>query len=260
MLLAVDIGNTETTWGIFSNDELLNRWSTATVVNRTADEYGILLESLLGTRGYSSSLLKSAAICSVVPPLTGIVTEMLGEKTGASPLVTGPGVKTGIKIRIDNPREAGADRIVDAVAAHHLYPGAVIIVDMGTATTFDTVSADGDYLGGAIAPGLKTAMEALYLRTAMLPRIELVTPQKAIGTSTVTAMQSGLVFGYVSLVEGMVKRIKKELGRTATVVATGGLAALIARETPVIDILNPDLTLIGLNLVSRLNQDSRDRP
>ena len=166
----------------------------------------------------------------------------------------GAGVKTGVRIRMDNPREVGADRIVNAASAHHLYGGPVIIVDLGTATTFDTVSREGDYLGGAIAPGIITATEALFMRSAMLPRVELTHPKQAIGTNTISAMQSGIIFGYVGLIEGIVARIQQELGEKAKVVATGGYADLIAKETAVIDVVNPNLTLIGLRLIYLMNQ------
>ena len=167
--------------------------------------------------------------------------------------MVGAGVKTGVRIRVDNPREVGTDRIVNAAAAHHLYGGPIIITDLGTATTFDAVSREGDYLGGAIAPGINIAAESLFNRAAMLPRVELTRPKQAIGTNTITAMQSGIVFGYVGLVEAMVARIRRELGGKAKVVATGGYAELIAKETKVIDIVNPDLTLIGLRLIHQIN-------
>jgi type III pantothenate kinase len=171
-----------------------------------------------------------------------------------SPLVVSAGVKTGVRIRMDNPREVGADRIANAAAAHHLYDGPIIIVDLGTATTFDTVSQKGDYLGGAIAPGINTAAEAMFTQAAMLLRVELVRPKQAIGTNTVSAMQSGTVFGYVGLIEGMVARIQNELDKKAKVVATGGWAGLVARETRVIEVVNPDLTLVGLRLIYMMNR------
>jgi len=176
-----------------------------------------------------------------------------------SPLVVGAGVKTGVRIRMDNPKEVGADRIVNAAAAHHLYGGPVIVADLGTATTFDTVSKEGDYLGGAIAPGIFTAAEALFTRAALLHRVELTRPKRAIGTNTIAAMQSGIIFGYVGLVEGMVARIQQELGEKAKVVATGGAAKLIANETTVFDVVNPDLILIGLRLIYQMNIDQPDK-
>jgi type III pantothenate kinase len=219
-----------------------------------ADEYAVLLLNLLRHRSLDTSDIKEVALCSVVPPLTATFEELFQRYFHISPLVVGTGIKTGVRIRMDNPREVGADRIVNAASAHHLYGGPIIIVDLGTATTFDVVSGEGDYMGGAIAPGIITAAEALFTRAAMLPRVELAYPKQAIGTNTISAMQSGILFGYVGLIEAMVARIRQELGEKAKVVATGGCAELIAKETEVIDVVNPDLTLIGLRLVYLMNK------
>ena len=254
MLLAVDIGNTDITLGVFEGEELHATWHMATGIHRMADEYAALLLNLLHHQGLDASDIKAIALCSVVPPLISTFDELFQRYFHLSPLVVGAGVKTGVRIRMDNPREVGADRIVNAAAAHHLYGGPVIITDLGTATTFDTVSKEGDYLGGAIAPGIMTAAEALFTQAAMLPRVELTRPKHAIGTSTIAAMQSGIIFGYVGLIEGIVARIQQELGEKAKVVATGGMAELIARETRVIDVVNPDLTLIGLRLIYLMNK------
>ncbi|MDP6142215.1 MAG: type III pantothenate kinase [Dehalococcoidales bacterium] len=254
MLLAVDIGNSETTLGVFEAEKLRATWHMATVIHRTADEYAVLLSNLLQSQGFKAADIKWAALCSVVPSLITIYEVLFQRYFGILPLVVGSGIKTGVRIRMDNPREVGADRIVDAVAAHHLYGGPVIIVDLGTATTFDTISEEGDYLGGAISPGIVTAAEAMFSRTAMLPRVELARPSLAIGTNTISAMQSGIVFGYVGLVEGMVARIQKELGKKARVIATGGYAELITKETKIIDGARPDLTLIGLRLIHQMNK------
>lgn len=254
MLLAVDIGNTETTLGVFSGEGLRATWHTATVIHRTVDEQAALLSNLLDSQGLDSNDIKGVALCSVVPPLTAIYEEMFRRYFNISPMVVRAGIKTGVRILMDNPKEVGADRIVDAAAAHHLYGGPIIIVDLGTATTFDTVSKEGDYLGGAIAPGIVSAAEAMFHRAAMLPYVELVRPDRVIGTNTIDAMKSGIVFGYVSLVEGMVARIQKELGAKTRVIATGGFAELIARETKAIDEVNPDLTLIGLRLIYQMNK------
>ena len=254
MLLAIDIGNTDTTLGVFKDSELRATWHMATNIHRMADEYAALLLNLLRHQGLEPSDITKVALCSVVPPLIATYEDLFRRYFNISPLVVGAGVKTGVRIRMDNPREVGADRIVNAAAAHHLYESPVIIVDLGTATTFDTVSQEGDYLGGAIAPGINTAAEALFMQAAMLPRVELVHPKQAIGTNTVTAMQSGIVFGYVGLIEGIVARIQQELGEKAKVVATGGWAELIAGETTVIDVVNPNLTLIGLRLIYLMNQ------
>jgi len=255
MLLAIDIGNTDTTLGVFEGEELRATWHMATSIHRRGDEYGALLLNLLHQQGLDTSDIKEIALCSVVPPLISTFDELFQRYFHISPLVVGAGVKTGVRIRMDNPREVGADRIVNAAAAHYLYGGPVIVTDMGTATTFDTVSKEGDYLGGAIAPGIITAAEALFTQAAMLPRVELTRPKRAIGTNTIAAMQSGIFFGYVGLIEGIVARIQQELGEKAKVVATGGVAELIAKETAVIDVVNPDLTLIGLRLIYLMNKD-----
>ena len=254
MLLTIDIGNTDTTLGVFKGEELRATWHMATSVHRRADEYGALLLNLLHQQGLDTSDVKAIALCGVVPPLISTFDELFQRYFHISPLVVGAGVKTGVRIRMDNPREVGADRIVNAAAAHRLYGGPVIITDLGTATTFDTVSKEGDYLGGAIAPGILTAAEALFTRAAMLPRVEMIRPKHAIGTNTTAAMQSGIIFGYVGLIEGMVARIQKELGEKAKVVATGGVAELVAKETAVIDVVNPHLTLIGLRLIYEMNK------
>jgi len=254
MLLVIDIGNTDTTLGVFKDEELYATWHLATDIHRRADEYASLLLNLLHHQGLDTSAINKIAMCSVVPPLIATYEELFRRYFQISPLVVGAGVKTGVRIRMDNPREVGADRIVNAAAAHHLYGGPVIITDLGTATTFDTVSKEGDYVGGSIAPGINTAAEALYMQAAMLPRVELVRPKHAIGTNTVAAMQSGIIFGYVGLIEGIVTRIQKELGGKAKVVATGGWAELIAKETSVIDVVNPNLTLIGLRLIYLMNK------
>jgi type III pantothenate kinase len=255
MLLAIDIGNTETTFGVFDGEELRATWHMATDIHRRADEYAALLLNLMRQQGIDIADIKAIVLCSVVPPLISTFSELFQRYFHVTPLVIGAGVKTGVSIRMDNPREVGADRIVNAAAAHHLYGGPVIVTDMGTATTFDTVSKEGDYLGGAIAPGIMTGAEALSTRTSMLSRVELVRPKRAIGTNTIAAMQSGIIFGYVGLIEGIVARIQKELGEKAKVIATGGYATLIAKETKVFDEVNPTLTLIGLKLIYEMNKD-----
>jgi type III pantothenate kinase len=254
MLLAIDIGNTNVTLGVFENEQLYATWRIATDVNQMPDEYGIWLVNLLRHRNLATSDITKIALCSTVPPLTPIFVELFEKYFEISPLVVGAGVKTGVRIRMDNPREVGPDRIANAAAAHHLYGGPAIIADLGTATTFDVVSREGDYIGGAIATGIGTAAEALFRRAAALPRVELVHPQQTIGSNTIAAMQSGIVFGYVGLVEGLVARIQKELPEKATVIATGGYAELIAKETNVIDKVNRDITLIGLRLIYLMNK------
>ncbi len=256
MLLAIDIGNTNVTLGVFEGEQLRATWRMATDINQMGDEYAAILLTLLSQHGLKTSEIKEAAMCSVVPPLVGTFEDLLRRYFKVSPLIVRAGVKTGVRILAENPREVGADRIVNAAAAHHLYRRAVIVVDMGTGTTFDIVSKEGDFTGGVIAPGIGIAAQALYTRTSALPRVELVLPQKAIGTSTVTAMQSGIVFGYIGLVEGLLERIQKELSEKALVVATGGYAHLIADGTKLIDEVNPDITLIGLRLIYQMNKGS----
>ncbi|MBI4267527.1 MAG: type III pantothenate kinase [Chloroflexi bacterium] len=254
MLLAIDIGNTSVACGVFDGEHLGATWRIATRLNQMPDEYAVMLLNLLQYHGIETSEINGVAICSVVPPLLSTFENVCKQYLHRTPLVVGPGIKTGVRIRADNPREVGTDRIVDAAAAHHLYGGTLIVADLGTATTFDVVSKEGDYLGGAIAPGIAISAEALFTRTAALPRVELVRPKHAIGTNTITAMQSGIVFGYVGLIEGIVNRIHQELKEKATVVATGGYSELMAQETKIIDAVNPDLTLIGLRLINQMNK------
>ncbi len=254
MLLAIDIGNTNVTLGVYDGENLRNTWRMATDVNQMGDEYAAMLLTLLEQSGIKASEVKEAAVCSTVPPLVSTFEGLLKRYFKLSPLVIRAGVKTGVRIVADNPREVGTDRIVNAAAAHHLYKGAVVVVDMGTATTFDIVSKEGDFIGGVIAPGIGIAAQALYTRTAALPRVELVAPQKAIGSNTIAAMQSGIVFGYIGLVEGLVARIQKELPEKALVIATGGYAEIIARGTKVIDDTNADITLVGLRLIYQMNK------
>ena len=254
MLLAIDIGNTNVTVGMFEGDELKATWSIATGVHRMPDEYAVILLNLLRHRGVDVKDVTKGAVSCVVPPLLTTFNELFERYFNIQPLVVGPGIKTGIRIRFDNPRELGGDRISNAAGAISLYGSPVIVVAMGTATAFDTVSQEGDYLGGAVAPGLAIAAEALYTRTAALPRVELVCPGQAIGANTVNAMQSGIIFGYAGLIDGIVTRIQEELGDKATVVATGGYAGIIAKETKVIDKVNPDLTLIGIKTIHKLNR------
>jgi type III pantothenate kinase len=254
MLLAIDIGNSNIILGVFDGDELKATWRIVTAVHRMPDEYASLLLSFFDRKEISTAQITDAALCSVVPPLVSVFEEVCLRYFNTRPLNVEAGVKTGVRICMDNPKEVGADRIVNAVAAHRLYGGPAIVLDLGTATTFDAVSADGDYLGGAIAPGITIATEALFSRTAVLPRVELTHPKRAIGTNTVAAMQSGIVYGYVGLIENIVARIQKELGSKAKVVATGGYADLLAEETSVIELVNTDLTMIGLNLIYQMNK------
>ena len=254
MLLTIDIGNTNLTIGLYQGETLGPRWRLATVHERMPDEYGLQFLGLLHHSGNTPADLSGICLASVVPPLTGKIIEACQRFLGMDPLVVDAGVKTGVRIRYEDPRAVGADRIVDAAAVQALYKGPACVVDFGTATTFDAISAEGDYLGGAIAPGIGIAAEALFLRTAKLPRVDLQRPPNVIGRNTPHAMQSGLLFGYVSLVEGMVARFRAELGTDMKVIATGGLAEIVAKETSVIDIIAPWLTLDGLKIIWRLNR------
>lgn len=253
MLLTIDVGNTNITLGLYEGDQLGPRWRLATDHERMPDEYGLQFVGLMEHVGKSTFDLDGVCLASVVPPLTGRIVEACRRYLEQEPLVVDAGVKTGVRIRYEDPRAVGADRIVDAVAVQRLYGGPACVVDFGTATTFDAISTEGDYLGGAIAPGISIAAEALFLRTAKLPRVDLQRPPHAIGRNTVHAMQSGLLFGYVSLVEGMVARFRQELGPQMKVIATGGLAEVIAKETPVIEIIAPWLTLDGLQIIWKMN-------
>jgi type III pantothenate kinase len=253
MLLTIDLGNTNLTLGMYEGETLGPRWRLATDYDRMPDEYGLQIVGLLNHAGRTPGDLTGICLASVVPPLTGRVVEACRQYLGLNPLVVDTGVKTGVRIRYEDPRAVGADRIADAAAVQRLYGCPACVVDFGTATTFDAINAEGDYLGGAIAPGIGIASEALFLHTAKLPRVDLQRPPSAIGRNTVHAMQSGLLFGYVSLVEGMVARFRNELGPETQVIATGGLAEIVARETTVIQIIAPWLTLDGLRIIYDLN-------
>ncbi len=255
MILVIDIGNTNITFGVYDNDpELKYHWRIKTDHDRLADEYGIIMLGLMRHEGLNFGKIRGVGITSVVPPLTRVFAEMVERYINLTPLIVGPGVKTGVKILYDSPRDVGSDRIVDAAAAFKLYGGPVCVVDFGTATTFNAISDKGEYIGGAIAPGIKIAADALFSRTSKLPQIDLVRPPHAIGTNTVHAMQSGLIFGYVGIVESMVARFKLELSQAMRVIATGGLAQIIGNETDVIDVVNPWLTLEGVRIVWEMNQ------
>ena len=249
MLLAIDIGNTNITLGVFDGDALSATWRLSTERSKTSDEYSATLMQMLQLRDMAAQQIDAVALCSVVPPLTPTFVDLCKTHFGVEPLVVGAGTKTGVRILYDNPRDVGADRIVDAAAALRLYGGPVIVVDIGTATVFDAVTANGDYLGGAIAPGMVIASDALFSSTSQLRRVELVAPATAIGRNTIHAIQSGVVLGYADLVRGMVARFDAELGGGAKVVATGGLAHILESEAGVFDDINPDLTLMGLMLI-----------
>ncbi len=257
MLLAIDIGNTNVTVGVFDQRDLKATFRLSTDTRKMPDEYALAVSQLLPLRGLPLGDIDAVAICSVVPPLTPSFTQLARDYFDVEPLEVGSGARTGISVRYDSPRDVGADRIVDAAAAFSIYGGPVIVVDVGTATVFDAVSESGDYLGGAIAPGISIAADSLFHTTAMLRRVELAPPPAAIGRNTVHALQAGLVFGYAELVKGMVARFKNELGSHSRVVATGGLADVVAAESNVFDAIDPNLTLTGLRIVYELNNDGR---
>ena len=253
MLLTIDIGNTHITMGVFAGENLGPRWRMSTERYRTGDEYGLQLLGFYQHVGVSKDDIVAVAISSVVPPLTGVFVQACQDYLQLEALVVDAGVKTGVPIRYDDPRQVGADRVVDTAAARKLYGCPACIVDFGTATTFDAVSEQGEYLGGAIAPGIEIAADALFQRAAKLPRVDLMAPPAVIGSNTSHAIQSGLIYGYVGLVEGMVRRFGVELGPDMKVIGTGGLAETVARETDVIQIVDPWLTLEGLRIVWELN-------
>lgn len=253
MLLTIDIGNTNLTLGLYEGDKLGAHWRLATDHNRMPDEYGLQFLGLLQNAGKTTRDVTGISLASVVPPLTGRVVQACREYLKQEPLVVDAGVKTGIKIRYEDPKAVGADRVCDAVAVMKFYGGPACVVDFGTATTFNAITKDGEYLGGAIMAGINLAAEALYTRAAKLPRIDLQVPPSVIGRNTVHAMQSGLLFGYVCMIEGMVSRFRSELGSDMKVIATGGLAEVVAKETKVIDIISPWLTLDGLRILWDIN-------
>ena len=253
MLLLCDVGNTNIVIGIYKEEKIIAYWRVATNRGKTADEYGILLRQLFATSNVQIGEIKAIVISSVVPPLNQALEEMSEKYFSLSPLVIGPGIKTGMPIVFDNPKEVGADRIVNGVAAFHKYGGPSIIVDFGTATTFDAISAKGEYLGGAIAPGVGISTEALFQHAAKLPRIELIKPARVIGKNTVKCMQAGIVYGYIGQIDGIVARMKQELGGEAFVVATGGLASFFGAEATSIDKVDSQLTLEGLKIIYQRN-------
>ncbi len=254
MLCVADIGNTHTVLGLYRGDELLKMWRLRTDPQRTTDEWGLTLKSLFELTGLELTAIDAVAISSVVPQAIHALTRSSKRYFGVEPLVVGPGVKTGLAIRYESPREVGADRVVNAVAAYEQEKRACIIVDFGTATTFDCLSESGEYLGGAISPGIGTSLDALVTRAAKLPRVEIAKPRGAIGRNTVESMQSGVLYGYVSLVDGLVGRLKKEMGGDVSVIATGGLAGAIAAESSTIERVDQNLTLEGLRLIYRRNE------
>jgi type III pantothenate kinase len=255
MLLAVDVGNTNVTLALFEGEQLVADWRVTSHRERTADEMAVELRELFALRGYELGVVSGVVISSVVPNLNPALIEASRRYLKCEPIMVGPGVKTSVRIRYENPKDVGADRIANALAAYTKYGGPVVVIDFGTAVTYDAINAEGDYLGGAIAPGVEISLDALVSNTAMLRRVEAVAPDSVIGRNTVTSIQSGLVWGFVAQVEGMVERMVAELGGTAKVVATGGQAGLIAGLTHTIQATDPLLTLEGLRLIYLQNAD-----
>lgn len=256
MILVIDIGNTNIVLGVYEEDKLLHNWRLSTSRQSTTDEYGVMIYNLFTMTKLSVKDIEGVILSSVVPPIMHTMEMLCKKYLNKAPLIVGPGVKTGLNIRIENPREVGADRIVNAVAAIEMYGGLkpLVVVDFGTATTFDVIDVKGNYIGGAIVPGIGISTEALYQRAAKLPRIELTKPKSVIGRNTVHSMQAGIIFGYAGQVDGIVDRITNELGAEPTVIATGGMAELIASESRTIDTTNPLLTLEGLRLIYNRNK------
>ncbi|MDO8670330.1 MAG: type III pantothenate kinase [Dehalococcoidia bacterium] len=257
MMLVMDVSNTVVTMGVLVGDNLQSTWRFSTDVHKTSDEYGVLLMELFSHGGVKLSDIDHAVLGSVVPSLTATFQEVCQRYLGTTALVVEAGIRTGVRILVDNPKEVGADRVVNSLAAFRIYGGPTIVIDFSTATTFDAISREGDYLGCVISPGIGVASDALFDRTAKLSRVELVRPKSAIGKNTVAAIQSGLIFGYVGLVEGIVVRMKRELGGNARVIATGGQADLIAKETTMVEVVDQDLTLKGLKFIYELNREGR---
>ena len=249
MVFVLDVGNSNIKCGLFKNRKLINSWRMTTKLERTADEYGIRIMAFFSHVGFKPDDVDGIIISSVIPTINYTLQHMCAIYFGRRAMIVGPGIKTGINIKYDNPKELGADRIVGAIAAYTLYGGPCVVVDFGTATTFGAISADGDFLGGAICPGIKISAAALTDSAAKLPRVELVKPDSIIATSTITGMQAGIIYGYVGQVDYIIRRFKKEMGGDVKVIATGGLAKMIAQETKQIDEINSLLTLIGLDIV-----------
>jgi type III pantothenate kinase len=253
MIFVLDVGNTNIVLGVYDGEELKYHWRIGTNRQKTEDEYGMMVKQLFSSEGLKITDIDGIIISSVVPPIMYALEQMCKKYFSITPMVIGPGIKTGLNIKYDNPKEVGADRIVNAVAAIDLYGGPLIIVDFGTATTYCYINEEKQYMGGAIAPGIGISTEALYTRASKLPRIEIVKPKNIIGKNTVSAMQAGILYGYVGQVEGIVTRMKEQANGNPKVIATGGLAPLIANESSMVDVVDPFLTLKGLQMIYTKN-------
>ncbi len=253
MLLAIDVGNSNTVVGLYDGDKLLNHWRTRTVADHTVDEYGMLLLNLCKTSKMGSKSIDTVIISCVVPSMLNILEPLCRKYFHLTPLIVGPGIKTGMPIYYDNPKDVGADRVVNAVAAHEKYEGNLIIVDFGTATTFDYITEKGEYMGGCIAPGVVISSEALFEKASKLPPVEFSSPKFVVARDTVSSIQAGIMFGYAGLVDGIVNRIKEETKTESTVIATGGLAGVMVAETSTVDLVDEMLTLEGLKIIHSRN-------
>lgn len=257
MLLVIDVGNTNIVFGIYKDDELLYDWRISTSKDRTSDEYGLVFNQIFQFNGINPKDIKSVIMSSVVPPLMHTIPTMSMRYLGVNPMIVGPDLDTGINIKYDNPNEVGADRIVNAVAGFKKYGGPLIIVDVGTAITFCSISSEGDYLGGIIYPGIKISSEALFMRTAKLPKVEILKPDRVIGKNTASSIQSGLVYGYIGMIDYIIKKMIEEMGTSkeeVTVVGTGGFSTLIASESEYICEIDRLLTLEGLKMIYERNR------
>jgi type III pantothenate kinase len=254
MLLAIDVGNTNIVYGLFDGDKLVHKFRVESARGRTADEYSVVLRSLLDMHGVDPTRIDAAIVACVVPSLTDPMVSLARSAFGREAVIVGPGIRSGMAILIENPREVGADRIADAVAGFDRAKGGVVVVDFGTSTNFDVVTPKGEYLGGVLAPGLQISADALFSRAAKLPRVEIAKPARVVGRNTVHAMQSGIVYGYVGLVDGLVDRIRAEVGFPCAVIATGGLASLIAPLSRTITEVDDELTLVGLRILYDRNR------